>query len=129
MTAYNESTGPRAIWRLLFAFVFLKYLISIFVLYFLLIFLLVNYCFSLSLRYHYIYMSSWGFFHILMPVSVQQWRVEIGTCSCRYILRYPQSCNFFMKDKSVVIWFAFAFLLNFFVILYFCYILLSHGDA
>ena len=31
-----------------------------------------------------------------MPVSVQQWRVEIGTFSCRYILRYPQNCNFFL---------------------------------
>ena len=63
-----------------------------------------------------------------MPVSVQQWRVEIGTFSCRYILRYPQSCNFFMKGKTVVVGFAFGLLLNFFVILYFCYILLSHGD-
>ena len=63
-----------------------------------------------------------------MLVSVQQWRVEIGTFSCRYILRYPQNCNFFMKDKTVVVGFAFGFMLNFFVILYFCYILLTHGD-
>ena len=63
-----------------------------------------------------------------MPVSVQQWRVEIGTFRCRYILRYPQSCNFFMKDKTVVVGFAFSLLLNFFVILYSCYISLTHGD-
>ena len=63
-----------------------------------------------------------------MPVSVQKWRVEIGTFSCRYILRYPQSCNFLMKGKTVVVGFAFGLLLNFFVILYFCYILLTHGD-
>ena len=62
-----------------------------------------------------------------MPVSVRQWRVEIGTFSCRYILRYPQSCNFFMKGQTVVVGFAFDLLLNFFVILYFCYILLTHG--
>ena len=61
-----------------------------------------------------------------MPVSVQQWRVEIGTFSCRYILRYPQSCNFFMKGKTVVVGFAFGLMLIFFVILYFCYILLTH---
>ena len=46
----------------------------------------------------------------------------------RYILRYPQSCIFFMKDKTVVVGFAFGLLLNFFVILYICYILLTHGD-
>ena len=63
-----------------------------------------------------------------MPVSVQQWRVEIGTFSCRYNLRYPQNCKFFMKGKTVVVGFAFGFMLNFFVILYFCYILLTHGD-
>ena len=33
-----------------------------------------------------------------------------------------------MKDKSVVVGFAFGFLLNFLVILYFCHILLTHGD-
>ena len=63
-----------------------------------------------------------------MPASVQQWRVEIGTFSCRYILRYPQNCNFFMKGKTVVVGFAFGFMLIFFVTLYFCYILLTHGD-
>ena len=73
-------------------------------------------------------MSSWGFFHFLMPVRVQQWRVEIGTFSCRYILRYRQNILFFMKGKTVVVEFAFSFLLTFFVILYFCYILLTHGD-
>ena len=56
-----------------------------------------------------------------MPVSVQQ-------LSCRYILRYPQSCNFFMNGKTVVVGFAFGFSLKFFVILNFCYIFLSHGD-
>ena len=73
-------------------------------------------------------MSSWGFSHFLMPVSVQQLRVEIVTFNCRYILRYPQSCNFFRKDKTVVVGFVFGWLLIFFVILYFCYILLTHGD-
>ena len=63
-----------------------------------------------------------------MSVIVQRWRLEIGTFSCRYILRYPQSWNFFMKGKTAVVGFAFSFLLNFFVILYFYYILLSHGD-
>ena len=63
-----------------------------------------------------------------MPVSVQKWHVEIGTFSCRYILRYPQSYNFFMKSKTVVVVFAFGLLLNFFVILYFCCIFLTHGD-
>ena len=63
-----------------------------------------------------------------MPVSVQQWRVEIGTFSCRYILRYPQNCNFFMKGKTVVVGFTFGFMLNFFVTLYICCILLTHGD-
>ena len=63
-----------------------------------------------------------------MPVSVQQWRVEIGTFSCRYILRYPQNGNFFIKGKPVVVEFAFGFLLNFFVILYFNYILLTRRD-
>ena len=62
-----------------------------------------------------------------MPVSVQQWRVEIGTFSCRYNLRYTQSCNFFIKGKTVVVGFAFGFLLNFFIFLYFCYIWLTHG--
>ena len=33
-----------------------------------------------------------------------------------------------MKGKTVVVGFAFGFMLNFFVILYFCYILLTHGD-
>ena len=33
-----------------------------------------------------------------------------------------------MKEKTEVVGFAFGFLLNFFVILYFCYILLTHGD-
>ena len=33
-----------------------------------------------------------------------------------------------MKGKTVVVGFAFGFFLNFFVILYFCYILLTHGD-
>ena len=46
----------------------------------------------------------------------------------RYILRYPQSYNFFKKDKTVVLVFAFGSLLNFFVIFYFCYIFLSHGN-
>ena len=63
-----------------------------------------------------------------MPVSVQQWRVEIGKFSCRYILTYPQSCNFFRKGKTVVVGYAFSLFLNYFVILYFCYILLTHGD-
>ena len=63
-----------------------------------------------------------------MPVSVQQWRVEVGTFSCGYILRYPQSCNFFMKGKSVVVGFPFGLLLNFLVILYFWYVLLTDGD-
>ena len=63
-----------------------------------------------------------------MPVSVQQWRLETGRFSCRYIVRYPQNCNFFTKDKTVVVGFAFGFMLNFFVILHFCYILLTHGD-
>ena len=63
-----------------------------------------------------------------MPISVQQWRVEIGKFSCRYILIYPQSCNFFMKGKTVVVGFAFGLLMNFCVILYICYILLTHGD-
>ena len=69
------------------------------------------------------------FVQYLMPFSVQQWRVEIRTFSCRYILRFPQSCKFFMKGKTVAVEFAFIFLLNFSVILYFCYILLSHGDV
>ena len=56
------------------------------------------------------------FFHFLIPVTVQQGRVEIGTFNCRYILRYHQSCNFFTKDKTVIVGFDFAFLL------------LSHGD-
>ena len=73
-------------------------------------------------------MSSLGFFHFWMLVSVQQWHLEIGPCSCRYILRYPQSCNFFMKGKTVVVGFAFGLLLIFFLILSFCYILLTHGD-
>ena len=64
-----------------------------------------------------------------MPVRVQQWRVEIGTFSCRYILRSPQSCNFFMRGKTVVVGFAFGLLMNFFVILYFCCILLTQGDT
>ena len=63
-----------------------------------------------------------------MPVIVQQWRAEIGTFSCRYILRYSQNCNFFMNGKTVVVGFAFGFMLNFFVILYFCYIFLTYGD-
>ena len=33
-----------------------------------------------------------------------------------------------MKGKTLVVGFAFGLLLNFFVILYFCYILLTHGD-
>ena len=73
-------------------------------------------------------MSSWGFFHFLMPVSVLQWHVAIGKFSCRYILRYPQSCNFFMKSKTVVVGFAFGILLNLFLISYFSYILLTHVD-
>ena len=32
-----------------------------------------------------------------------------------------------MKEKTEVVGFAFGFLLNFFVILYFCHILLTHG--
>ena len=63
-----------------------------------------------------------------MPVSVQHWCVEIGTFSCRYILRYPQNNNFSLKGETVVVQFAFGFLLNFFVILYFWYILLTNGD-
>ena len=59
---------------------------------------------------------------------MQKWRVGIGTFSCRYILRYSQNGNFLMKEKTVVVGFAFDFLLNFFVILYLCYILLTHGD-
>ena len=70
-------------------------------------------------------MSSSGFFHFLI---VQQWCAEIGTFNCRYILRYHQSCNFFIKGKTVVVGFALDFLLNFYVILYFCYILLTYGD-
>ena len=54
-----------------------------------------------------------------MPVSVQEWRVEIVTLSCRCILRYPQSFNFFMSGKTIVLGFAFGFLLIFFVVLYF----------
>ena len=72
-------------------------------------------------------MSSQAFFHFLMPVSVQQWRVDIGTFSCRYILRYPQDGNFLMKGKTVVVGFAFGFLLNFFEILHFCYFVDSWG--
>ena len=67
-------------------------------------------------------------FPFLMLVSVQQGRIEVGTFSCRYVLRYPRSCNFFLKGKTVVVGFAFRFLLNFFIILYFCYILLTHGN-
>ena len=63
-----------------------------------------------------------------MPVSIQQWRIEIGAFSCRYILRYPQSCNFLMKGKTVVAGFAFGLLLNFFVILYLCLILFTLRD-
>ena len=33
-----------------------------------------------------------------------------------------------MKGNTVVVGFAFGFMLNFFAILYFCYILLRHGD-
>ena len=54
-----------------------------------------------------------------MPVSVQEWRVEIVTLSCRYILRHPQSFNFFMSGKTIALGFAFGFLLIFFVVLYF----------
>ena len=63
-----------------------------------------------------------------MPVSVQQWLVEIGTFVCRYLLRYLQGCNFFMKGETIVVGCAFGFLLNCFVTLYLSYILLSHGD-
>ena len=34
----------------------------------------------------------------------------------------------FKRAKTVVVGFAFGLLLNFYVILYFCYILLTHGD-
>ena len=44
------------------------------------------------------------------------------------MLRYTQSCNFFMKGRTVVVEFAFGLLLNLFVILCFCYILLTDGD-
>ena len=77
-------------------------------------------------------MSSSGFFfHFLVPVKVQQWRVEIRTFNYRYILRHHQSCNFFIKGKTVIVGFdfAFSFFGFFFVILCFCYILLSHGDT
>ena len=67
-------------------------------------------------------------FPFFMSVRVQKWCVVIGTISCRYTLKYHQSCNLFMKGKSVVIGFAVGFCWIFFVILYFCYILLSHGD-
>ena len=61
-------------------------------------------------------------------ITLQQWRVEIGTFSCRYILRYHQNCNFFHERQNCGNRICFRLMLNFFVILYLCYILLMHGD-
>ena len=49
MTAYDESTGPPVIWRLLFAFVFLEYLNNCICFIFSTIFLVYKLLFSLSL--------------------------------------------------------------------------------
>ena len=128
MTVYDQSLGSPVVWGLLFAFVFLEYLNTyicfIFFRNILVHKLLFFIVFWLSLHLD----EFMRIFHFLMLVSVQQWRLEIGTFSCRYILRYPQNCNFFMKGKTVVVGFVFGFMLNFFVVLYFCYILLTHGD-
>ena len=123
MTAYNESSGPPVIWRSLFAFAFLEYLntyncfkFRTNILVYKLLFFIV---FRLSLHLG----EFMRFFHFFIPVSVQQWHAEIGTFSCTYILRYHQSCNFFMKGKTIVVGFAFDFLLNLFcnfiILLYF----------
>ena len=55
-----------------------------------------------------------------MLVSVHQWCADIGTFSYRYIL--------ITKGKTVVVGFGFWLFVDFFVILDFCYIFLTHGD-
>ena len=79
MTGYNESLGPSVLWRLLFAFVFLghltTYICFIFFTNILVSKLLFFIVFWLSLHLD----EFIRFFFFLMPVSVQKWRVEIGT--------------------------------------------------
>ena len=128
MAAYDESFGPPIISRLLFAFVFLEYLNTY------ICFLFFTNILVYKLLFFIVFWRSLHLdefmtvFPFLMPVNVQEWRVEIVTLSCRYILRYPQSFHFFMSGKTIVLGFAFGFLLIFFVVLYFWYILLTRGD-
>ena len=79
MIAYNESLRPPVLCRLLFAFVFLGYLTAyicfIFFINILVYKLLFFIVFWLSLHLD----EFMRFSHFLMPVSVQKWRVEIGT--------------------------------------------------
>ena len=118
MAANDKSTRPPVTWRLLFPFVFLEYLNT-------------YTCFLYILVYKLLFFTVFilclhlleGFPIFLMLVTVQQWCVGIGTFSCRYISRYPQSCNFFMKGKTLLVGFVFGFQLIFFVIICFWYIL------
>ena len=120
MTACDESLESSVIWRLLLVVVFLGYLTTYICFIFFTTIFVCKLLFFIAVWLSLHLDEFIAFFYFLMPASVQQWRVEIGTFSCRYILRYPQSCK---RDKTVVVGFAFGLLLSFFVILYFCYIL------
>ena len=117
MAANDKSTRP-VTWRLLFPFVFLEYLNTytcfLYILVYKLLFFIV-----LTLCLHLLE----GFPIFLMLVTVQQWCVGIGTFSCRYILRYPQSCNFFHERQNFIsricFWLSVDFFCNYMFLVYF----------
>ena len=107
MTAYDESSGPLAIWTLLFAYVFLEYLNTYICFIFFGNILVFFFFFSLSLGYHYI------IFWCRLVCSN-------GTFSFRYILRYHQSCYKRQNCSSTIcFWLFFDFFFNFMFSLYF----------
>ena len=122
MTGYDECTGPPVIWRFLFAFMFLEYLNTyicfIFfsnILVFKLLFFIV---FTLSLHVDEL-MRVFPFFDASQCAAKAQLLIYFKISS---MLQFSMRCN------TVAVGRTFGFLLDFFVILYFSYILLNHGD-
>ena len=102
MIAYDESTGSPVIWRSLIPFMFLEYLNTYICFIFFTNILVYKMLFFIVFRLSLHLGEFMRVFSILMPVSVQQWRVEIEHLVVDifkkllpwYISRYPESCNF-----------------------------------
>ena len=78
MTAHDKSTEPPLIWRLLFTFVFLEYLNNYICFIFFTNILVYKLLFFIVVWLSLHLDEFMRVFHFLMPVSMQQYRVDIG---------------------------------------------------